>query len=79
MKREFAIDTTQIVLAEMFKKAKEVKTEVEFDTISKDYAKRLVDLLHIPFVSNLVCPINNRIKQDKCIYRGDKCRVCLDE
>ena len=30
-------------------------------------------------VSNSVCPINNAIKQDKCIYRGDKCRVCLND
>lgn len=30
-------------------------------------------------VSNSVCPINSAIKQNKCIYRGDKCRVCLDD
>jgi len=63
MKREFAIDTTQIVLAEMFKKAKNVKTEVEFDAISKDYARRLVDLLHIPFVSvSVLCSAPEHLK-----------------
>jgi hypothetical protein len=40
---------------------------------------RLVKNLTIPRVSNSVCPINSAIKQDKCIYRGDKCRVCLDD
>lgn len=41
--------------------------------------KRTDQALNIFGVSNSVCPINDRIRQDKCIYRGDKCRVCLDE
>lgn len=40
---------------------------------------RLVKKCNLQSVSNSVCPINNSINIDKCIYRGDKCRVCLDD
>jgi len=40
-------------------------------------AERSSDKCHIQNVSNSVCPINNAIIIEKCIYRGEKCSVCI--
>ena len=39
--------------------------------------ERSSDKCHIQNVSNSVCPINSSIIIEKCIYRGEKCSVCI--
>ena len=73
MKKQFAIDTTKIVLAEMLNKSTKPKTEVEMDNLITDYAGRLVDLLHLPFVI-----VNEVAVCEDCAhwFNGKKLDIC---
>lgn len=41
------------------------------------YYEREVKKLIIPDAISSVCPICNKIDMNICIYRGDKCSICI--
>lgn len=72
-------------LDELYELTEDIKILVEAKNVelsrfrAREEANKSNNKALLPDVSNHVCPINDRIRQNKCIYRGDKCRVCLDE
>lgn len=44
---------------------------------AKEYHEQQVNLLNKPAVISSVCPICDKIDINKCIYRGDKCSICI--
>ena len=79
------------ILSEIFEPTSfDCKTEIEdlqiAITLNPDLTKILramelaqeqVKLCNIPHVIKSVCPINNSIIIEKCIYRCEKCSVCI--
>ena len=51
MTKEFQENTVAIILNELFKDSKELKTQMQFDALIEKYAERVVKLFFIPDVS----------------------------
>ena len=54
MTREFQENTVGVILNELFKDSKELKTQIQFDALIEKYAERIVKLFFIPDVSESI-------------------------
>lgn len=51
--------------------------ESEIEEMMDEYLQTQVKKLRLGGVIKSVCPINSSIIIEKCIYRGEKCSVCI--